>query len=306
MSLFPDQQQAADEFKEWLTETQEETFCGLWASAGFGKSHSVKHMIENVILSHTNYIPVLASMTHSAVAVLAEFTQMPVTTLHSLLGWIPHVDKETGEETLSTPYMRDKKAEPTLKENMLLIIDEAGLCGHTEIRLLQEECDKSGARVMFVGDNKQCFPVLKEGEELCVPAYDASETIFELTTPKRTSEDDMIYALALQYRAAVDGARQPRLKTILNSDGKTGVRYVDDLEEIAYHAFSAGKRDGDIKDIKVLAFTNKRCLSLNKKIRKKVMDLKDPTPIVGEEMVANTAIQNATNDITLIRNNQIV
>ena len=36
------------------------------------------------------------------------------------------------------------------------------------------------------------------------------------------------------------------------------------------------------------------------------MGLTDPTPIIGEEMVANTAIPTATGDNVLIRNNQLV
>ncbi|MEH6451353.1 MAG: helicase C-terminal domain-containing protein [Oleispira sp.] len=34
--------------------------------------------------------------------------------------------------------------------------------------------------------------------------------------------------------------------------------------------------------------------------------MKDPTPIVGEEMVANTSIENATHDAVIIRNNERV
>lgn len=305
-TLYPDQIKASEDFEQWLNHNEEQTIAGLWASAGFGKSYSVKDLLINVIRKNSNYNPILTSMTHSAVEVLSNFTGMAVHTLHSFMGWIPHVDKETGEETLSTPSMRDKNAEDRTKKYDILIIDEAGLMGHLEVRLLKEECARTGARVLLVGDNKQCFPVIKEGERMCVPAYEATECYLELLTPKRTTENDMIYALALKYRAAVDGGPQPKLATRLNSDNKTGVRHVDDIEVMAYHAFFAGKRDNDVRDIKVLAFTNKRCLTLNRKIRKKVMGLKDPTPVVGEEMVANKAIQSSTGDSTIIRNNQLV
>lgn len=306
MPLMPDQVKAAEDFDYWLNETSTQT-AGLWASAGFGKSWCAKHLIDEIVIKNSNYIPVLASMTHSAVAVLADFVGRDVNTLHSIMGWIPVVDKETGEERLSTPRMRDKNAEPRLAENMLLIVDEAGLMGHQELRLLLEELNLTGARVLFIGDNKQCFPVVKEGERLCVPAYEYSECKLELTIPKRVDEGDMIYKLSLAYRAAVDGARQPRLRTALNPDksGK-GVRHVDDIEELAYTAFRAGKRDGNMRNIKVLAYTNRRCLTLNRKIRRKVMGLKDPTPTVGEEMVANTSIQGATGDDVIIRNNEKV
>lgn len=303
MSLYPDQLLAAKEFEHWLNDTPLQT-CGLWASAGFGKSYSMKHMIDEVVLKDSNYIPVICSMTHSAVEVLSEFVGRDVSTLHSTMGWIPYVDKESGEEGLSTPRMRDRNAGPRLMNNHLLIVDEAGLMGHDELRLLLEELSLTGARVLFVGDHKQCYPVIKEGQELCIPAYNYSEAKFELTEPKRTTEGDMIYKLALAYRASVDGADQPKLQTALNPDKKTGVRVVDDLEDIAVPAFKAGIRDGDVRKIKCLTFTNKRALTLNRKIRKRVMGIKSPIPTVGEEMVANTSISESAGENILIRNNE--
>lgn len=306
MSLYPDQLKAAQEFEHWLNNTTIQT-CGLWASAGFGKSYSMQYMIDEVVLKNSNYIPVVCSMTHSAVSVLSNFVGKEVSTLHSTMGWIPYVDKETGEDGLSTPRMRDRNAEPRLSNNHLLIVDEAGLMGHTELRLLLEEASLTGARIMFIGDHKQCFPVIKEDEKLCVPTHDYSTnhgSVFELTEPKRTTEGDMIYKLALAYRAAVDGEEQPKLKTALNPDKKTGVRVVDDLEDIAVPAFKAGIRDGEVSKIKCLCFTNKRALTLNRKIRKRVMGYKSTIPVVGEEMVANTSISEAAGDGMLIRNNE--
>lgn len=308
MKLFDDQLLVAEQFDEWLNNTNE-TVCGLFASAGFGKSFMTKHMIDEVIIKNSNYNPVLASMTHSAVAVLKDFTGLTVTTLHSLMGWVPYIDKETGEEGLSTPQMRDKTAENKLSETDLLIVDEAGLTGHDELKLLLEECERTGARVLFVGDYKQCFPVVREGQRLCVPAFEYTKshgTWFKLTIPKRVDKDDMIYKLSQKYRAAVDGAPQPKLVTALNTGSNKGVRVVDDIEELAYRAFAAGIRDSNTRNIKVLAYTNKRCLTLNRKIRKKIMGFKDPTPTKGEEMVANVAITGATGEDILIRNNSLL
>jgi len=307
MALYPDQQQILEGFEDWLNGSEQT--CGLFAGAGFGKSYMMKSIIDEVILKNSNYTPIITSMTHSAVDVLSEFTGMEVTTLHSLMGWVPYVDKETGEEGLSTPYMRDKDADPRLTDSMLVLIDEAGLAGHDELALMLEECDRTGARVMFVGDYKQCYPVVREGQELCVPTYEYTQThgtLFKLTIPKRVSEDDSIYKLSLKLRKAVTGGELPNLKTVLNSDGRTGVRHVDDIEEYAYKAFKAGVRDKNTRNIKVLAYTNARCLTLNRKIRKNVMGRKDPTPVVGEEMVANTTITNVSGDFMIKNNGRVV
>lgn len=303
--LMEDQKEAADNFEKWLN-TTDETFGGLWASAGYGKSWLAKHMIQEVIIKNSNYVPVITSMTNSATDVLADFVGMPVTTLHSLMGWVPIANKDTGEESLSTPQMRDKKAEHILTMNSLVVVDEAGLMGHLELRLLTEECKATGARVLFIGDHKQCFPVTRGDEKLCVPAYDATESYFNLYLPKRTDDDNTIYKLSVALRETVGGAKWPKLVTALNKDKKTGVRVVDDIEEYAMAAFRAGVRDGDTSNIKVLAFTNNRCLTLNRKVRKNVMGLKDPTPIVGEIMVANTSVTQMDGEEVLIKNNQQV
>jgi len=302
--LYDDQLRAASRFELWLTNSSE-TFAGLWASAGYGKSYTAKHLIDEVIIKNSNYIPIMCSMTNSAADVLADFVGRPVTTLHALMGWVPQVDKETGEEYLSTPQMRDSNADPRLESNMLVLIDEAGMLGHAEAKLLADECAMTGARVLFMGDHKQCFPVIKEGEKLCVPAHDMTECMLELTEPKRTDRNNTIFKLCEKYRATVDGGDQPKLKTALNLDGKTGVRHVDDIEEYAYYAFEAGVRDGNTDNIKVLAFTNARCLTLNRKIRKKVLGHKSSIPTVGEVMVANTSITGLDGNV-LIRNNERV
>ena len=304
MELMEDQERAASQLELWLNKSKQ-TFVGLWACAGYGKTYTAKHMVVEVIIKHTNYMPVLTSMTHSACDVLAEFTGMDVTTLHAFMGWVPQVNKDTGEEYLSTPQMRKPEAKHKTNDRMLILIDEAGMCGHEECKLLAEEVAITGARVMFIGDHKQTFPVIKEGERLCVPAYEMTEGFLELTIPKRADRDNTIYKLSTKYRETVDGGPQPNLCTALNVDGKTGVRHVDDIEEMAYLAFAAGIRDGNTDNIKVLAFTNTRCLTLNRKIRKKVMKRKNGVPVVGEIMVANTAITDASDEV-MIANNQRV
>lgn len=307
--LKPDQLEAAEKFENWLNNSNE-TVCGLFASAGFGKSWCTKYLVLEIIIKNSNYIPILTSMTHSAVAVLSEFVGQGVSTCHSIMGWIPYVDKDTGEEGISTPTMRDHNAEPRLPSNAVMIVDEAGLLGHTEMRLLVEEAQKTGARILLIGDHKQCFPVFKEGEKECIPSHDYTinhGTLLELTIPKRVDEDDMIYKLSVRAREAVDGAPHPKPITALNTDGsKKGVRHVEDIEEIAYAAFRAGIRDNNTRNIKVLTFTNKRSLTLNRKIRKNVLGIKGLCPKVGEEMVANTTIQNSTGDTCLIKNNELV
>ena len=306
--LYPDQQAASDKFFNWLDEPTslhtEQHIAGLWSSAGFGKSHLCKHLIDNMLDKGLSVG--VTSMTHAACEVLNKLTGMDVKTLHSTMGWIPSYDKKTGEEFLKVP---SKDRCPLIESGIeFLLIDEAGLMGHEELGLLIQRTKLAGVRVLFVGDHKQCFPVNKAGEKECVPAFEADQIFLELTTPKRVNEEDVLYQLCLAYRGTVDGRRQPKLRNARNKDGSGKGLYIsEDIEEDAFEAFSKAKEAGeDLRKIKVLCYTNARSISLNRKIRKHVFGIKDSRPYVGEEVQANTTISDSLDEVILIRNNQLL
>jgi len=303
MALYEDQQSASDKFFDWL-ENDKSLVAGLWASGGFGKSHMCKHLI--ILMQQLGINLAVTSMTHQAVEVLSGLTGLEVRTLHSTMGWIPKYDTKTGEEYLKVPS--ETKC-PLIKSGVsFLLVDEAGLMATEQVALLTARAKVAGVRLLFVGDHKQCFPVERTKVANHIPAYDATDCYLDLSTPKRVDEHDMIYKLCTSYRRTVDGARQPNLFTILNTDGSgKGVRVVDDIEEAAYKAFNkAIEMKEDVRKIKVLAFTNKRVISLNKKIRKNVFGIKDNRPYVGEEVQANTTISDSLGEEILIRNNQLL
>ncbi len=301
--LYPDQQLASDQFFDWL-EKNEGLVAGLWASAGFGKSHLCKHLVEG--MKEAGYHVGVTSMTHAAVEVLSKLSKLEVRTLHSTMGWIPSWDRKTGEEYPKVP--RENKCPLIGSGIQILLVDEAGLMGHEELKLLIERASIAKVRLLFVGDHKQCFPVTKDHERLCIPAHEAKQVYLYLTTPKRVDEDDMLYKLCTAYRRTVDGERQPKLRTVLNPDNSgKGVYIVDDVEEAAYKAFHDAKEKGeDLRKIKVLAYTNRRSLALNRKIRREVFGIKDNRPYVGEEVQANTTISDSLDKEILIRNNQLL
>ena len=305
MGLYPDQEQVAQDFEVWLESSSLDDVAGLWASAGFGKSHMVKYIVDLVNKCHKKHTVLLTSMTHSAVEVLEGLTGETVTTLHSAMRWVPAFNVKTGEEYLKTP----KK--PSLADSgaTLMLVDEAGLMGHDEVKLLLDSAFACGVKLLLIGDHKQCYPVVKRNQKLCIPAYEATNTFFALTVPKRVNANDMIYKLSTKYRESVDGARQPNLRTLMNlDDPNKGIVVVDDIEEAAFAAFTRAKAGDYIRDVKVLAFTNNRCLRINKKIRKHVFGISDPAPFIGEELVANEHIEHPLAGVNeaLIKNNQRV
>lgn len=305
MGLYPDQEKVAEEFAVWLENSSLEDVAGLWASAGFGKSHMVKYVIDLVNEKYPEHRVLLTSMTHSAVEVLGSLTGKVVTTLHSAMRWVPAFDTKTGEEYLKTPK------EPSLMGSgvTLMLVDEAGLMGHDEVKLLISSAIACNVKLLLIGDHKQCYPVVKRNQKLCIPAYDATTTLFSLTVPKRVNENDMIYKLSTRYRKSVDGGRQPNLRTIMNPDDPNkGIVVVDDIEEAAFDAFNKAVLGDYVRDVKVLAFTNNRCIRINRKIRKHVFGITDPAPFVGEELVANEHVEHPLAEVNeaLIKNNQIV
>jgi ATP-dependent exoDNAse (exonuclease V) alpha subunit len=222
--------------------------------------------------------------------------------------WIPSYDRVTGEEYLKTP----KKS--VMTSNMLILVDEAGMLGHTETNLLIDEARMVGALIFFVGDHKQCYGVFKKGEEVCVPAYRASTIKITLDIPKRQTEGDYIYALSLRLRAAVDGHRLPVLQTLINPDDGKGIVHVDDIEPVMFSMFHAAKKLVDSGEdpealfkVKVLAFTNNKCINLNRKIRREVFGVKDSVPFIGEVLMANKSVPSPLDDgDMLLKNNEYV
>ena len=312
MSLYPDQEIVAKQFSEWMKSDQ--YVAGIWASAGFGKSHMMNYVVEQLRATSSLNI-IITSMTHAACGVLEKLARCEVRTLHSVMGWVPTYDKATGEEFLKMPNTSN------LKPNTILIIDEAGLCGVEECTQLYADVRNAGAKILFVGDNKQCYPVFKKDQKPCIPAFEMSETKMELTIPKRQDPDDYIYKLALVYRAAVDGERQPKLRTLLHpKTGKGIVHDEDDIEEHMLAMFAKAKRLMDsgadpkaLHKIRALAFTNKKCIMLNRKIRNKVFKVRDangkydPRPFIGETLMSNKSVPSTHEEnVVILQNNQYV
>jgi len=296
MSLYPDQLKVADDFKSWLFESQI-PFAGLWASGGYGKSYMVAHLLT--ILKRTDLNVLCASMTHVAAEVLSDFIDQPVTTLHSTFGWFLEECTDTGKVILKSG---DKVPVPA---GSLVIVDEAGMVNKQVLAALIEQAEALNLRILFVGDNKQTFPVEDDGVPDGVPAYDYCKVKFELTIPKRQTEGDVVFSLCQRLRKSVDGGRFPELSTVMRN-GK-GVIDSDDFSGDIIKAYDAASHPSKVK---VLTYTNKKAIKYNKIIRKHVLGIDTMEPQFGEELVANTTIKEYDNeaggDVIIIANNERV
>jgi exodeoxyribonuclease-5 len=296
MKLYPDQLKVADEFKAWLFESQI-PFAGLWASGGYGKSYMVAHLLS--ILKKTDYPVICASMTHVAAEVLSNFINQPVTTLHATFGWYLEECTDTGKILL----MASDKC--PVKHGSVVIVDEAGMVSNQVLEALIDSAQALDLRILFVGDNKQTFPVEPDGVPLGVPAYDYCKVKFELTVPKRQAEGDVVFALCQRLRKSVDGGRFPNFSTIMK-DGK-GVIDTDDFDTAIIEAYDEASHPDKVK---VLCYTNKKAIKYNKIIRKHVLGIDTMEPQVGEELVANTTVKEYDNeaggDVIIIANNERV
>ena len=286
MKLYPDQLNVVKDFKHWLFETNE-PIAGLWAPAGYGKTYSVNSLLK--VLEGTDYPVVLTSMTNVAAGILSAMSGKDATTLHKGVGW--HL--EENDTTGGTDLVCGKK--PKIAFGSFLLVDEAGMIAPEVLKALKALCKEMEIRVLVVGDHKQVFPVMKEGQRLCVPAYEAKMPKFTLTTPKRQAEGDILFALCERLRAAVDGARMPKMRTIDQGNGK-GVFEAEDFKEEIVIAFRDAKLNGRLDQVKVLAYTNRAVIKLNQLIRKEVYGNASFRPRDGEELVANTTIKQYDND----------
>ena len=297
MSLYPDQLKVAEDFKTWLFESNI-PFAGLFAGGGYGKSHMVGYLLE--ILKKTDLPVVVTSMTHVAAEVLADFTGNPVSTLHSAFGWYLEECTETGKVLLMSPE------KSPIQHGSVIIVDEAGMVNNQVLAALIDAATAFDLRILGVGDNKQTFPVEKDGVPTGVPFYDHCKVRFTLGIPKRQSEGDIVFALCQRMRQSVDGGRFPNFKTIEQGDGR-GVYDSDDFTDDIIKAYDAASSPDQVK---VLSYTNKKAIKYNKIIRKHVLGVDTNEPQVGEELVANTTIKEYDNeaggDVIIIANNERV
>src|SRR5512135_1400939 len=202
--LTPDQAQAADRIRTWLTQGKPAVVLGGYA--GTGKTFTVTDLLKGYL----NRRPlVVTAPTHKAVHVLRGMglpdnpPALRYATLHSVLGLQPIYDLDTGE-----PRLR-QTGPANLPRGALLVVDECSMVGRELYAHLLRAITRAEAQVLFVGDPAQLPPV----KEKISPTFAQTDPQVTLTTIVRQARDHPLLALATRLRETLEGAPFPRMTT---------------------------------------------------------------------------------------------
>ena len=277
ITLTPDQQNALEQFTQFLTDPSEQVFV-LEGYSGTGKTTLVKTLLDRlpnlmktarlINPSLKKYDVELTATTNKAAENFGMITGMSVATIHSYLG----LRVQTNYETNTTKLVPSKNN--SLKEGHLVFVDEASyidkdLLGW--IFKLTRNC-----KIVFMGDPAQLTPV-KSSE---TPVFAANFPKAKLSQVVRQAEGNPIVDLSTKFRETVNSGEFFKFVP----DGHH-IKYMD--REAFNQAIEAEfcRPDWRYSNSKVLAWTNARVIAYNHHIRDRVMG--DPNFQVGDYAVCN-------------------
>jgi len=254
ITLTPDQQNALEVFRRFITDPIEQVFL-LSGYSGTGKSTLAKSLIEhtpNFIKAARlidpkikEYEIVLTATTNKAAENLSQLTGMTTNTIHSFLGLRVQTNYETGVTTL---IPRSTIA----KEGYLLFIDEASYIDKQLLNLIFKlTCN---CKIVFIGDPAQLTPVKATG----TPVFSAHYKGAHLSQVVRQAAGNPIVDLSTKFRNTVNTGEFFSFKP----DGYV-IQYLPrtDFDKAIEQEFT--RTDWCYQDSKILSWTNKCSVNYN-------------------------------------------
>lgn len=267
-----DQQKAYDSITEFLRKPFDpENFkVALSGAGGTGKTFLIKYIIQHCGLS-TSLVG-LSTPTHKAARVLSESTKLPVSTIHSDLGFSPDFNLDDFSEK---DIKFSKQRESKLQLYKIYILDEASMINKALLKYIEKCCVTSGIKIVYSGDASQLAPV-KEKHSMAfygLPVYTLNQVV-------RQSDDNPLKELLEVLRYDVKTGKQTflnllaRKPKVLSSDGTKGWAAVKQsiFNQAVAHCFSDKELESNIDKYRMLAFTNRSVNGWNNIIRCNVIN----------------------------------
>ena len=193
-----DQQQAADELRDFLASDQKE-FC-ITGQAGTGKTF----MLYSILGDKAVY----CATTNKAASVLRQLTGY-AQTIHSLLHLTVKNDFTTGRTSL----IRDPNASKI--RDAIIVVDEASMVDKSLYRIAQEMCGES--KIIWVGDDAQLPPVSSGSFsvfKLNLPTVSLNQVMRSIDTPAITELSTALRAAVFDGRNISISSRPPAINCI--------------------------------------------------------------------------------------------
>ena len=257
--LTEDQEQAVDVFSKFLESSDK--YMVIQGAAGSGKSTLVKHLVRLVKNRYKMYSLLLkknkaenefdfayTATTNKAAAVLSNFMQQPVSTIHSLLKLVVVNDYSTGSTKLKP------RKDYCLIYNTLIIIDEASFISDELFKIIDDTT--IDCKILLIGDQYQLAPV-KQKKSIMETLNCAKVYLNEIIR-----NSGLIMQTGAMFRETVKtgifNLIKPDNKSILHVNGS-------EFKELVIQAYT--DTGYSVNTAKILAWTNNKVLAYNQFIR---------------------------------------
>lgn len=280
MTLNKGQQDASDQFDAFMLDPNEQEMV-LTGPPGCGKSYLIANLVDRFhnyqkvvgLLSKSSMLDkiVLTATTNKAAEVLSQATGAEAVTIHSFLGLVLKKNFSTGEMYLS------KTINYSVKENILLIIDEASMIDSHLLDIIRKSTFKS--KIIYVGDKNQLGPV----KEPTPPVFNQNLKTVELTQPMRFQGPIELLCKKLNHGVETVSFHfiQHVLDHIEHLDAQDAQNKIEELFDLDKYSVNSSK---------ILTYTNKQAMAYNAFIREQVQGLPAEYQI-GEYVICNNAVK---------------
>jgi DNA replication protein DnaC len=298
VGLNEDQTSAFADILEFLKDPQEDAFV-LKGYAGTGKTFLVKRIIEYITSNYPKRKIAITAPTNKAVRVLqgdAEFTddtldissRLTYSTIHKLLGLKEQITN-LGEQ-LFKPDGREKSE---LSNYKYLIVDEVSMLDDVICKEILKQ--SKTIRIIFMGDPAQIPPVNRID---CIPFREQDDYKFqtvELTKIMRQTGEHPVVDASFLIRNNLNKRHPiPVLETKIVD--KKGIVYIDSktqrksVRPLLKKMFNNQKFVDDADFAKVIAWRNDTVNYMNKLIRQILYGQEADAYVIGEKLIASSAI----------------
>jgi len=294
---FNDQQfDGLKNINKWLSERNNENFFTLAGFAGTGKTSIVKKTLDE----YRGGV-VVSAPTHKAKRVVMKTTKRIGQTLHSLLGLRPDVnlDDFNPNNPIFNPI-----AIPRINDYNLVVIDEASMINQELYNLINEQVEKSGTNVLYMGDPAQIPPV-GEKESVVFLQNQKNKLFHQLTKIERQSNSNPLMFIYDEIR---NNLTKPNIeferRTKLNDFGE-GVIFLLNKKEFRkaiLECYSRSEFKTDTDFCKVIAWRNDTVMAANKIIRKRLLEKTSDVVEVGDLLMGYRTISSKGFRYNIIEN----
>ena len=273
LELTDDQEKALKAVYKWtklnIHVDGDDAFFNLYGAAGTGKTTVVKEILK--ILPGRVCV---AAPTHKAKDVIAEMTNKPGLTLHSLLGLRPNVNIESYNP--NNPQYATM-AEEKITSFDIIIIDECSMVNRALTRELLKKASQYKRRIIFVGDAYQLPPIGEVKSNTFSVKHTAG--LFEVVRQKEGSPNQQ---LLLDARIDIDKKsnileekfKLPMRDVNINEEGnEQGVIVTADNNEFyqkLISIYNQPEAKQNMNFVKTIAYTNHAVEALNKYIKSRI------------------------------------